>query len=42
MGCVHTHWEMLAMKGWGSLSHIRSVVEKIKEIFKRLKRLVEL
>jgi hypothetical protein len=28
MGCVHSHWRMFAIEGWGSPSHIRSVLEK--------------
>jgi hypothetical protein len=28
MGCVHTHWEMLPIEGWGSPSRIWSVVKK--------------
>jgi hypothetical protein len=32
MGCVHTHQKIFVIKGWGSSSHIRSVVEKIGEV----------
>ncbi len=31
MGCVHTHWRMLIYEGWGSRSHVRNVVQKIRE-----------
>jgi hypothetical protein len=31
MGCVHTHQRILTIEGWGSLSHIQKVVEKIGE-----------
>jgi len=31
MGCVQTHRGMLAIEGWGSPNHIRSVIEKIGE-----------
>jgi hypothetical protein len=31
MGCVHTHWGMHAIEGWGSPSHIWSVVQKTRE-----------
>jgi hypothetical protein len=28
MGCVHTHWEMPTIEGWGNPIHIQSVVKK--------------
>ncbi len=31
MGCVHTHWGMPIIEGWGSPSHIQNVVQKIGE-----------
>jgi hypothetical protein len=31
IGCVHTHQGIPTNEGWGSLSHIRSVIEKIEE-----------
>jgi hypothetical protein len=31
MGCVHTHQRIFLIKGWGSPSHVQSVVEKTKE-----------
>jgi len=31
MGCVHTHWGILAIEGWGSPSHIWKVMENTKE-----------
>jgi len=31
MGCVHMHRKILAIKGWGSLSHVQNVVEKFEE-----------
>jgi len=31
MGCVHTHRMMHGIEGWGSLSHVRSVMQKIEE-----------
>jgi hypothetical protein len=31
MGCVHTHWGMLAIERWGSPSYIWSAVKKIGE-----------
>jgi len=32
MGCVHMHQRIPAIKGWGSPSHIWSIVEKIGEV----------
>jgi hypothetical protein len=29
MGCVHTHWRMLAIEGWGSPSCVWNAVKKI-------------
>jgi hypothetical protein len=29
MGCVHTHWGIFAIEGWGSLSNVRSVMKKV-------------
>jgi hypothetical protein len=37
MGCVHTHRQMLAIKGWGSPSHVWSVVKKIIDNWKGMK-----
>ncbi len=31
MGCVHAHGRKLTIEGWGSPSHVQSVVEKNKE-----------
>jgi hypothetical protein len=31
IGCVHTHRRILTIEGWGSPSHVRSVVQKIRE-----------
>jgi hypothetical protein len=31
MGCVHTHRRILTIGGWGSPSHVPSVVQKIRE-----------
>jgi hypothetical protein len=31
MGCMHTHWGMCSIEGWGSPSHVQSVVQKIRE-----------
>jgi len=31
MGFVHTHWRMPIVEGWGSPSHLRSVMQKIRE-----------
>jgi hypothetical protein len=31
MGCVHMHRRILAIKGWGSLSHVQNVMEKFEE-----------
>jgi hypothetical protein len=31
MGCVYTHRKIPTIEGWGSPSHIRSIVEKIGE-----------
>jgi len=31
MGCVHTHQKMFIIEGWGSPSHVRNVVQKIRE-----------
>jgi hypothetical protein len=31
MGCVHMHWKIPIIMGWGSPSHIQSVMEKIRE-----------
>ncbi len=28
MGCVHTHWRMIAIEGWGSPTPVRSVLQK--------------
>jgi len=30
MGCVHTYQGILAIKGWGSPSHVWSVMEKTR------------
>ncbi len=32
MECVHMHWSIPAIERWGSPTHIRSVVEKIREV----------
>jgi len=32
MGCVHTHWKILAIEGWGNPNRIRSILEKIREV----------
>jgi len=42
MGCVHTHWGILAIEGWGGSSRIQSVIKIMRKIIERLKRLVEL
>jgi len=31
MGCVHTHWKIPAIEGWGNPSHIQSVVKNTRE-----------
>ncbi len=31
MGCVHTHWGVPTIEGWGSPSHVWNFVEKIGE-----------
>jgi hypothetical protein len=31
MECVRTHWRILTIKGWGNLTHVQNIVEKIKE-----------
>jgi hypothetical protein len=31
MGCVHAHQRMFTIEGWGSLSYVQSIVEKIGE-----------
>jgi hypothetical protein len=36
MGCVHTHWRMPAIEGWGDPSHVWNVVPKTQKIIKRL------
>jgi hypothetical protein len=36
MRCVHTYWKILTIEGWGNPSHIRSIVEKTKEVSRKL------
>jgi hypothetical protein len=36
MGCVHTHQKIPIIEGWGSLRHIRNVMEKTKETNQKL------
>jgi hypothetical protein len=31
MGCVHTHWRMLAIEGWDSPSHTWNAMQKTRE-----------
>ncbi len=42
MGCVHMHPRILAIEGCGSLSHIKSIMEKDEENNQKLERLAEL
>jgi hypothetical protein len=37
--CVHMHQRIFAIEGWGSPSHIRSIMEKIGEISWKLKKI---
>jgi hypothetical protein len=39
MGCVHTHQRILAIKGWGSPSHIQNIVKKIGEVSRKLEKI---
>jgi hypothetical protein len=36
MGCVHAHQKILVIEGWGSLSRIQNVMEKIEEANQKL------
>jgi hypothetical protein len=42
IGCVDTHWGMLAIEGWGNPSHLRNVAQNIGKTIERLRRLIEL
>jgi hypothetical protein len=39
MGCVHTHWKISTIEGWGNPSCIWSVVEKIGGNFWKLEKI---
>jgi hypothetical protein len=39
MGCVHTHWKMLAIKWWGGLNYIQSDVENTREDNRKVKKI---
>jgi hypothetical protein len=39
IACVHTHWGMPTIEGWGSPSHIWSVVEKIGEDNRKVRKI---
>ncbi len=38
MGCVHTHWRIPAIEGWGSPSYIWSTMKKIGEVSWKLRK----
>ncbi len=31
MGCMHTHWKMFEIEGWGNPNHVWSAMKKIRE-----------
>jgi hypothetical protein len=31
MGCVHTHWGIPTIEGWGNPYHVLNVINKIRE-----------
>jgi hypothetical protein len=39
MGCVHMHQRIPIIEGWGNLNHIRTTMEKTREINWKLKKI---
>jgi hypothetical protein len=42
MRCVHMHWGILTIEGWGNLSRIQSNVEKIREDSQKLGKISQI
>ncbi len=39
MGCVHTHWKIFAIEGWGSPSRVWNAMKKIREDNQKAKKI---